>query len=139
MPFMAWANSVDPDHSAHPCHPIRICTVHFLVRNNLINQKANSVDPDQMAQMFHLIWIYIVTVCPCHIGVYVEERVKVPWLNKFLLLGKDHYISWLLKFAPVSSPYSQHPECGLHCIDSVLFILIISTRYVNIFYWLYRF
>jgi hypothetical protein len=36
-------------------HQIWICTVCFLVRNNLINQKANHADPDQMAHMCRLI------------------------------------------------------------------------------------
>lgn len=48
-PFIRWATSVDPDQSAHPWHLIRIYTVRFLVRNNLINLKATSVDPDQTA------------------------------------------------------------------------------------------
>jgi hypothetical protein len=42
------ATSVDPDQPAYPCCLIRICTVRFLVRNNLINQKVNSADPDHI-------------------------------------------------------------------------------------------
>jgi hypothetical protein len=43
----------------------------FVVRNNLINQKANSADPDQMAWMCWLIWIY--TVHPCYKGIAVPS------------------------------------------------------------------
>jgi hypothetical protein len=49
-----------------------------VVRNNLINQNANNADPNLTAYMFWLIWIYI--VCPCHKGVYIEERVKADYL-----------------------------------------------------------
>jgi hypothetical protein len=73
MHFMTCATSVDPDQYEHLCHLIRICTVYFLIRNNVINPKANSTDPDQMHGCGGLIWIY--TVCPRHKGIYMEERV----------------------------------------------------------------
>jgi hypothetical protein len=47
MGFIARANIVDPDQPALVCQLIWIYTGHFLVRNNLMNQKANSVDTDQ--------------------------------------------------------------------------------------------
>jgi hypothetical protein len=53
MPFIAGAYCADPDQQAHQCSLIRIGTVHFLARNNLINkQKINSVNPDQMANIW---------------------------------------------------------------------------------------
>jgi hypothetical protein len=33
---MEWANSVDPDQLAHPCHLIRIYTVHQACQNFFI-------------------------------------------------------------------------------------------------------
>jgi hypothetical protein len=55
--FYHMQNMVDPDQLAHPCHLIRIYTVHFLVRNKSTILIVNIVDPDQTA---HLIWIYTV-------------------------------------------------------------------------------
>jgi acyl-CoA synthetase (AMP-forming)/AMP-acid ligase II len=46
MHFNQCVNSVDPEQLIHSCRLIRICTVYFLVKNNLINQIANIVDPD---------------------------------------------------------------------------------------------
>jgi hypothetical protein len=56
MPFIAWANSIDPDQLAHTYQ---------------LNQTANSADSDQTAWMCRLIWIYAVRV-----HVYMEERVN---------------------------------------------------------------
>jgi hypothetical protein len=39
--YAFYSTSVGLDQPAHSCRLIRICNVHLLVRNNLINQKAN--------------------------------------------------------------------------------------------------
>jgi hypothetical protein len=54
--FIACVTSVDPDQLAHPCFLIGICTVRFLVRNNLINKKVNSMDTGQTACIKAYIW-----------------------------------------------------------------------------------
>jgi hypothetical protein len=46
VPFITFVNSLDPDQPAQPSRLIRIYSVCFLIRNNIINKKANSVDPD---------------------------------------------------------------------------------------------
>jgi hypothetical protein len=61
MPFITHVTSVDIDQLANVCHLIWIYTGHFLVQNNLMNQKAKSADSDQTARMSRQIWIY--TVC----------------------------------------------------------------------------
>jgi hypothetical protein len=69
---MACATSVDANQPV-PSDQDLHCSL-FWSEKNLINQKGNSADPDQITRMWWLIWIY--TVCPCHKGLYMEERVN---------------------------------------------------------------
>jgi hypothetical protein len=73
---------------------------YFLIKNNLMNQKANSADPDKITWMCQLIWIYTV-----HFLVRknlmnqnakgadpdqetVDMLVNIPWIKGFTTIGK---------------------------------------------------
>jgi hypothetical protein len=79
--FLRMYDQCRSDQLAHPCCLIRICTVRLLVRNNLIDQKSEQCRSCSDCTNETAVWIY--TVHPCHKSMFMVERVKHIYMDKW--------------------------------------------------------